>query len=309
MLQPNTEIEARGLRVVRWLGSGASGDVYEVVDTSTDERLALKVLREPRRGWIVGFKREFRLLADLRHPSLVAYHSLWTTEDQWFLLMDMVDGEGLWERCAPSVAVAATTTLPIAQTNTPLLESGPGTFELDTEATTAVPLPNLDARPDPAASDLTGQTFDDHPTVPDEGLAEPSPSGTPLPATTVALRRLPADVVLPIARGLAEALQYLHSTGHLHRDLKPRNIILKPDGTPVILDFGLVSARSDISSLVVGTPRYMAPECLNPPVGPPSDWFAFGLILYELLTGVTPLPGSGLSLVQRRSRETPAPPE
>lgn len=308
MLQPNTEIEARGLRVVRWLGSGASGDVYEVVDTSTDERLALKVLREPRRGWIVGFKREFRLLADLRHPSLVAYHSLWTTEDQWFLLMDMVDGEGLWERCAPSVAVAATTTLPIAQTNTPLLESGPGTFELDTEATTAVPLPNLDARPDPAASDLTGQTFDDHPTVPDEGLAEPSPSGTPLPATTVALRRLPADVVLPIARGLAEALQYLHSTGHLHRDLKPRNIILKPDGTPVILDFGLVSARSDISSLVVGTPRYMAPECLNPPVGPPSDWFAFGLILYELLTGVTPLPGSGLSLVQRRSRETPAPP-
>lgn len=96
------------------------------------------------------------------------------------------------------------------------------------------------------------------------------------------------ELIIGIARGLAHA----HQAGIIHRDVKPANILLDPKAQPKIGDFGLAAATDsdDDDGLVYGTPGYAAPEILSNPkaVGVPSDIFAVGVILYELLTGKMP---------------------
>jgi serine/threonine protein kinase len=121
---------------------------------------------------------------------------------------------------------------------------------------------------------------------------------------------IPVDEALSIATQIAEALDAAHERGIVHRDLKPANIKLRPDGTVKVLDFGLAK-RTDVvggddatrslipavteAGMVVGTPAYMAPEQVQ---GKESDGradlFAFGLVLYEMVTGRLPFPGASL---------------
>ncbi|RKH38233.1 serine/threonine-protein kinase [Corallococcus sicarius] len=103
---------------------------------------------------------------------------------------------------------------------------------------------------------------------------------------------LPWQRVLDIAVGLSRGLRAAHERGVLHRDLKPGNAILTPDGAVKLLDFGLAtfvgSGRSPLLAVpgVVGTPRYMAPETrLGASATPQSDFYALGLMLFELCTG------------------------
>lgn len=114
---------------------------------------------------------------------------------------------------------------------------------------------------------------------------------------------LPWQRVLDIAVGLSRGLRAAHQRGVLHRDLKPGNAILAPDGTVKLLDFGLATfvgtERSPLLAVpgVVGTPRYMAPEIrLGAAATPQSDLYALGLLLFELCTGRMP-----------SSRRAPAP--
>lgn len=109
----------------------------------------------------------------------------------------------------------------------------------------------------------------------------------PMAAATIALH----------GRALAEAVQYAHENGVLHRDLKPSNVIVDQNNVPKIADFGLArfldtDAHSFSSSgSVIGTPAYMSPEQAAPgrvTVGPQSDVYSLGAILYELLTGEPP---------------------
>jgi tetratricopeptide (TPR) repeat protein/predicted Ser/Thr protein kinase len=98
---------------------------------------------------------------------------------------------------------------------------------------------------------------------------------------------------------LARAVQHAHEKGIIHRDLKPGNVLLTPDGTPKITDFGLAKRLEDDSGqtrtgMVMGTPSYMAPEQAAGrihDIGPPTDIWALGAILYELLTGRPPFTG------------------
>ena len=111
--------------------------------------------------------------------------------------------------------------------------------------------------------------------------------GTPLGELSGELS--PTDAAALVA-SLARAVQAAHDQGILHRDLKPANVIVRADGTPVLLDFGLVAARDEatITSTgdLLGTPRYMAPEqARGQPATVQSDVHALGLLLYELLTG------------------------
>jgi len=113
-------------------------------------------------------------------------------------------------------------------------------------------------------------------------------------------RQLPVDEAVRLAVALAGALEHAHKRGVIHRDIKPANILLQ-DGQPLMADFGIAlavgtagGARLTETGLSVGTPYYMSPEQAtgDQPIGPSSDIFALACVLYEMLTGEPPFPGS-----------------
>ena len=114
-----------------------------------------------------------------------------------------------------------------------------------------------------------------------------------------------AEEALPIARQIAEAVEYAHERGVIHRDLKPANIKLTPEGRVKVLDFGLAKltekGEEGVTALtqtmaIAGTPGYLAPEQLQgKPADARSDIFAFGCVFYELLSGRRAFPGNTLA--------------
>ncbi|MCP5522263.1 MAG: protein kinase [Verrucomicrobiales bacterium] len=110
---------------------------------------------------------------------------------------------------------------------------------------------------------------------------------------------------------LAAAIQYAHDRGIVHRDLKPSNVLIDPFGQPRITDFGLAKVLTGDSDLTLtgqplGSPGYMAPEQAEGQagtVGPPSDVYGLGALLYHLLTGRAPFQAETLTEVLRQVRE------
>jgi TolB-like protein/predicted Ser/Thr protein kinase len=99
-------------------------------------------------------------------------------------------------------------------------------------------------------------------------------------------------MLLDVGRQIAEGLNAAHEAGVVHRDLKPANILIEPSGRVVIADFGIAWTHEgkQPDSQLVGTPAYMAPEqVIGGEIGPGTDLYALGLILFELTTGETPL--------------------
>jgi serine/threonine protein kinase len=106
-------------------------------------------------------------------------------------------------------------------------------------------------------------------------------------------RRLPLEEAFPIAVQVAQGLAYAHGRGILHRDIKPANIIIEPSGRAVITDFGIsrtAKTRGDTTlGSIVGTPEYMSLEQLKGiEIDERSDIYSLGVVLYEMLTGVSP---------------------
>jgi len=125
-----------------------------------------------------------------------------------------------------------------------------------------------------------------------------------------------ADAARLLAR-LARAVAFVHSRGVIHRDLKPANVLIAEDGTPKIADFGLARALDDTDAstrtgVVLGTPAYMAPEQAAGKlklVGPCSDVYSLGAILYECLTGRPPFKSeSALHTILQVLENEPEPP-
>src|SRR5712692_7932908 len=137
---------------------------------------------------------------------------------------------------------------------------------------------------------------------------------------TQALRkegRLPLERVLNIMRQLAAALSAAHGVNVVHRDLKPQNILLDRDDHIYVSDFGIAKTlesdrtRVTRTGAVLGTPLYMSPEQVEgKPVDHRSDLYTFGLILYEMLTGVLPFSGdTTFQLMYQRVHQLPKRPE
>ncbi|MDO8795593.1 MAG: serine/threonine-protein kinase, partial [Vicinamibacterales bacterium] len=142
----------------------------------------------------------------------------------------------------------------------------------------------------------------------------------PTLADRIAQGAVPIDEALPIAKQIAEALEAAHEQGIIHRDLKPANIKVRPDGTVKVLDFGLAKAMEPASALrasagqaltqsptittpamtqagmILGTAAYMSPEqARGKTVDKRSDIWAFGCVLYEMLTGRRAFGGDDVS--------------
>ena len=136
----------------------------------------------------------------------------------------------------------------------------------------------------------------------------------PTLADRIARGAIPVDEALPIARGIAEALEAAHERGIIHRDLKPANIKVTPDGNVKVLDFGLAKAIEDNPSatdihnsptitsmstqpgIILGTAAYMSPEqAKGKSVDRRTDIWAFGCVLFEMLAGKRPFEGETVS--------------
>ena len=133
---------------------------------------------------------------------------------------------------------------------------------------------------------------------------------------------IPVDEALPIAKQIAEAVEAAHEAGVIHRDLKPANIKVREDGTVKVLDFGLakaldpspegdpsqsptLTAAATQMGVILGTAAYMSPEqARGKPVDKRADIWAFGTVLYEMLTGQRPFLGDDVSQTLARVIES-----
>lgn len=121
---------------------------------------------------------------------------------------------------------------------------------------------------------------------------------------------LPAESVASIVSQVAHALDYTHSMGMVHRDVKPNNVIIDPKGRATLTDFGIArafdSARVTMTGLSIGTPRYMAPEQIRgEDVTSAADVYALGVMTFELLAGRGPFEGEGTALMYKIVHERP----
>jgi eukaryotic-like serine/threonine-protein kinase len=128
--------------------------------------------------------------------------------------------------------------------------------------------------------------------------------------------RLLPERTLEITSGVLKALEYSHQSGIVHRDIKPGNVMVTRNGDIKVMDFGIARAMNDAQATmtqtaqVIGTAQYLSPEqARGERVGPQSDVYSTGCLMYELLTGRPPFTGdSPVAIAYQHVRENPTPP-
>ena len=274
MLAPGTRLGS--YEVIALIGRGGMGEVYRARDTKLGRDVALKILPEALTHdpeRHVRFRREAQVLASLNHPHIATLHGLEDSGVVPALVMELVDGEDL------SVLIA-----------------------------------KGHVTPEPESVSSRAR----------ESNARQARGGG-------ASRGLSIDAALAIARQIGAALDAAHERGIVHRDLKPANVKVKDDGTVKVLDFGLAKAldpldapRDDAAStmtspavtgrnVILGTAAYMSPEqARGQRVDKRADIWAFGCVLYEMVTGRRAFPGDNVtdtiaSVIKDRPDFTPVP--
>ncbi len=238
-------------RIIREVGRGGMGIVYEAEQESLGRRVAVKVL--PKQALLdekhlKRFQREARTAAGLHHTNIVPVFGVGDDDGYHYYVMQLIDGAGL-DRCGK-------------------LGFAPGHFD-----ETRVALG--DTTPEPIGPPVSPG---DSPPSTEVSVAGPEP------------RRPNPRIIARIGIQAADALDYAHQHGVLHRDIKPANLILDSDGMVWVTDFGLakVLEQENVTRTgdVVGTLRYMSPEHLaGVQFDGRSDIYSLGITLYELLTG------------------------
>ena len=257
-------------RILREIGRGGTGVVYEAEQESLGRHVALKVLPPNpllNRTYLERFRREAKAAAKLHHTNIVPVFGVGEEDGVPFYAMQFIRGEGLdrvlhdlrrlrHPQGAPAGLVPSEGSLAhsllTGQLATPATQAG--TVEGCPDV--AAPVPNAEP---PGSSALSGRGSD-------------------------------AEYYRSVARiglQIADALAYAHRQGVLHRDIKPSNLLLDAQGTVWITDFGLAKAEGteELTQTgdIVGTLRFMAPERFDGRSLPQSDVYSLSLTVYELL--------------------------
>lgn len=253
-------------RILQEIGRGGMGVVYEAEQCSLGRRMALKVLPFAAMldcQQLKRFKNEARAAATLDHPNIVAVHSVGEVRGVHYYAMQLVEGQSLAEV--------------IAQRRKERGVSGPD--NVDGKAVTT------DHRPQSALR--TPQSAID--TRPVAALSTVPNSDTKEYFRTVAQLGIQA----------AEALDYAHQSGIIHRDVKPGNLLIDAEGKLYVTDFGLARIETDagmtMTGDLLGTLAYMSPEqalAKRVVVDHRTDIYSLGVTLYELLSLQRPYDGA-----------------
>jgi eukaryotic-like serine/threonine-protein kinase len=234
------------------------GVVFEAIQESLGRRVAVKILSasavlDPAK--LQRFEQEARAAARLHHTNIVPIFGVGHQDNIHYIVMQCIDGQGLGQ----VARTLATTRL----RSTGRSSGGPG--DADSRAGRGTVFP-----PAPEAA------------VP--GATEAPPAASPFWGSPAEHYQWVAGVGVQVA----DALQYAHDRGVLHRDVKPANLILDDRGVVWVADFGLAKVADDSNVTrtgdIIGTLQYMAPEAINKKVDARSDIYGLGLTLYELLT-------------------------
>ena len=249
-------------RIVRQVGRGGMGIVYEAEQESLGRRVAIKVLPsqsllEPKH--LARFRREARIAARLHHTNIVQVFGVGEEGGLHYYVMQYVPGTGLDRIIACLARICA------------------GPSQEPPRGEQQAPDPNS-TRPDALCRRWLGID-----TQTNEPSSQPTSGPVGLPARPDYFR-----TVAGLGIQVAAALDYAHRHGTLHRDIKPGNLLVDQRGALWVTDFGLAqSAYAENvtqSGDITGTLRYMPPERFHGRVDARGDIYSLGLTLYELLT-------------------------
>ena len=264
--------------IIREIGRGGMGIVYEAQQTSLNRQVALKVLSV---GWgfskqaVIRFQRKAQAAARLHHTNIVPIYTTGMQNQIPYYAMELVRGPSL-NQVLKQLRNDSSSTDPS--------ESNSGLSGSQEKST-------------PAEAGL--EAVDGASRSPGTGNDSASRASTVVECHTESLQSSfglgsGADYFDKIARFVAEvadALEHAHREGVIHRDIKPSNLLLSPDGRVSINDFGLAQMLDHpgvtITGELMGSPRYMSPEQISPDLGPldhRTDIYSLGVTLYELIT-------------------------
>jgi serine/threonine protein kinase/WD40 repeat protein len=306
-LRTTTAEQVGDYRLLREIGRGGMGIVYEAEQISLGRRVALKILPQSfakNDKAVERFKRESRSAAQLHHTNIVPVFEVGQEGDLCYYSMQFIQGQGL-DRVVAELRRLRERSAQSAPR--PPVAPGPAPF----------------ATPTVAERLLSGQF--EQPALGKEKV-EKDQIGSPAKSTTPteSIRSASSDLsgltnlnyyrrIAGLGVQLADGLAYANKQGILHRDIKPSNLLLDTRGTLWITDFGLARAEGSPeltgTGEILGTFRYMPPERFEGRADVRSDIYSCGVTLYELLTFQPIFPDVlGANLMARVTREEPARP-
>jgi serine/threonine protein kinase len=278
---PSPKRRLGDFEIVRELGRGGMGIVYEARQVSLNRKVALKVLSGSlglTSKAVIRFQREAEAAAKLHHTNIVPIYATGEQDGTHYYAMELIEGPSLDQVIAQMRE--AEKAQPASQPQEPAAASptaGPA-------GQTAGPF------------DWAAQTIGFEP----PNIAAPdTPSETrSLSSSSLQSGGSYFDTVAKLMAEVADALDYAHAQGVIHRDIKPSNLLLSPVGRLSMNDFGLARMLEQpgmtVSGEFVGSPMYMSPEQIavgRAPLDHRTDIYSLGATLYEMLTLQAPFQG------------------